>query len=72
MQKRVQQFSPSSGPRKTKEVMNSMNNFIADVVGTDGQFIDKDYKCTNPFGKCEHCSKYVAYTAIKSIITVLK
>tara|TARA_R110002153_G_scaffold2834_2_gene13608 strand:+ start:393 stop:1112 length:720 start_codon:yes stop_codon:yes gene_type:complete len=56
MQKRVQQFSPSSGPRKTKEVMESMNNFIKDVVGEDGNYIDKEYKCTNPFGKCEHCS----------------
>ena len=59
MQKRVQQFSPSSGPRKTKEVMESMNNFIKDVVGEDGNYIDKDYKCTNPFGKCEHCSKFL-------------
>jgi len=59
MQKRVQQFSPSSGPRKTKEVMESMNNFIADVIGADGEYIDKDYKCTNPFGKCEHCSKFL-------------
>lgn len=59
MQKRVQQFSPASGPRKTKQVLESMNNFIADVVGADGQFIDKEYKCVNPFGKCEHCSQYL-------------
>jgi len=59
MQKRVQQFSPSSGPRKTKQVIESMNEFIQDVVDQDGQYIDKDYKCKNPFGKCEHCSPFL-------------
>ena len=58
MQKRVQQFSPSSGTRKTKQVVDSMNKFIDDVLTGDGQYIDKEYKCTNPFGKCEHCSPY--------------
>ena len=51
MQKRVQQFSPSSGPRKTKEVINSMNKMISEVLDEDGNFIDKDYKCGSPFGK---------------------
>jgi len=59
MQKRVQTFSPPSGPRKTKQVIESMNKFIADVVDDKGKFIDKDYKCTNPFGKCEHCSPFL-------------
>ena len=59
MQKRVQQFSPSSGPRKTKAVIESMNKFIDDVVSEDGEYIDKDYKCTNPFGKCEYCQPYL-------------
>ena len=58
MQKRVQQFSPSSGPRKTKEVINSMNKMMSEVLDEDGNFIDKDYKCTNPFGKCENCSSF--------------
>jgi len=58
MQKRVQQFSPSSGPRKTKEVISSMNKMISEVLDEDGNFIDKDYKCTNPFGKCENCSSF--------------
>ena len=56
MQKRVQQFTPSSGPRKTKQVIESMNKFISDVLDDKGEYEDKDYKCTNPFGKCEHCS----------------
>ena len=59
MQKRVQQFSPSSGARKTKQVIESMNKFISDVIGNDGEYVDKDYKCSNPFGKCEHCTPFV-------------
>ena len=59
MQKRVQQFSPSSGPRKTKEIINSMNKMISDVLDEDGKFIDKDYKCGSPFGKCNDCCQFV-------------
>ena len=59
MQKRVQQFSPSSGPRKTKEIINSMNKMISDVLDEDGKFIDKDYKCGSPFGKCKDCCQFV-------------
>ena len=59
MQKRVQQFSPTSGPRKTKDVLVQMNKFISEVVSEDGEYIDKDYKCTNPFGRCEHCSPFI-------------
>ena len=61
MQKRVQQFTPSSGPRKTKEVVESMNKFIDDVVDEKGDYIDQNYKCNNPFGKCEHCRPYEKY-----------
>ena len=59
MQKRVQQFSPSSGPRKTKEIINSMNKMISDVLDEDGKFIDKDYKCVSPFCKCNDCCQFV-------------
>ena len=59
MQKRVQEFSPNAGPRKTKQVLEQMNRFISDVVDENGEYIDKEYKCTNPFGKCEHCSPFV-------------
>ena len=59
MQKRVQEFSPTSGPRKTKQVLEQMNKFISDVVDENGEYIDRDYKCTNPFGKCEHCSPFL-------------
>lgn len=59
MQKRVQEFSPNTGPRKTKQVLEQMNKFISDVVDENGEYIDKEYKCTNPFGKCEHCSPFL-------------
>lgn len=59
MQRRVQEFRPNTGPRKTKQVIESMNKFIADVIDENGEYIDKDYKCNNPFGKCEHCSSFV-------------
>ena len=59
MQKRVQQFSPSSGPRKTKQVIEHMNKFVSEVVDDKGEYIDKEYQCTNPFGKCEHCSPFL-------------
>ena len=59
MQKRVQQFSPSSGPRKTKEIINSMYKMISDVLDEDCKFIDKDYKCGSPFGKCNDCCQFV-------------
>ena len=59
MQRRVQEFRPNAGPRKTKQVISQMNNFIADVIDEEGEYIDKEYKCTNPFGKCEHCSPFL-------------
>ena len=59
MQRRVQEFRPNAGPRKTKQVMTQMQNFIADVINDDGEYIDKEYKCNNPFGKCEHCSPFL-------------
>tara|TARA_Y100001972_G_scaffold88387_1_gene108141 strand:- start:18 stop:740 length:723 start_codon:yes stop_codon:yes gene_type:complete len=59
MQRRVQEFSPNAGPRKTKQIITSMNNFIEDVLDEKGKYIDKEYKCTNPFGKCRECSDFV-------------
>ena len=56
MQKRVQQFSPSSGPRKTKAVIESMDKFIDDVIDDDGEYREKSYDCKSPIGKCEHCA----------------
>lgn len=58
-QRRVQEFSPSSGPRKTKQVIDSMNKFIEDVLDRDNNYIDKEYSCNNTFGKCNECCDFV-------------
>jgi len=59
MQRRVQQFRPNAGPRKTKQVLDSMNKFISEAVDENGQYIDKEYKCNSPLGKCRECSDFV-------------
>lgn len=59
MQRRVQQFRPNAGPRKTKQVLDSMNKFINEAVDENGQYIDKEYKCNSPLGKCRECSDFV-------------
>lgn len=59
MQKRVQTFSPSSGPRTTKKLLESLNKFIDDVIDENGMFKDKEYKCSSAFGECEHCSGFL-------------
>jgi hypothetical protein len=59
MQRRVQEFRPNAGPRKTKQVLTSMNKFIEDVLDENGKYVDKEYKCNSAFGKCNECSKFV-------------
>lgn len=59
MERRVQEFSPAAGPRKTKQVIESLNKFIADAIAEDGSYIDKEYKCNNPLGKCSECSPFI-------------
>lgn len=58
MQRRVQQFSPPAGPRKTKQILTQLNNFMDDVLDENGEFIDKEYHCANPLGKCKECSRF--------------
>tara|TARA_R110002050_G_scaffold37933_1_gene93971 strand:+ start:80 stop:1024 length:945 start_codon:yes stop_codon:yes gene_type:complete len=58
-QRRVQEFKPASGPRKTKQVIDSMNKFISEVLDKDNKYIDKDYSCNNPLGKCSECKDYL-------------
>ena len=57
MQRRVQEFSPNAGPRKTKQVLDSMNKFISEVLDENGQYIDQAYQCNSPLGKCENCTQ---------------
>ena len=58
MQRRVQEFSPNAGPRKTKQILSSMNNFIDNVLDSNGKYVDKEYQCNSPLGKCFECNKY--------------
>jgi len=57
MQRRVQEFRPNDGPRKTKQVLDSMNKFISEVLDDNGQYIDQSYQCNSPLGKCENCAQ---------------
>ena len=59
MQRRVQEFRPNAGPRKTKQVLDSMNKFISEAIDENGQYIDKEYKCNSPMGVCSNCSDFV-------------
>ena len=56
MQRRVQEFRPNDGPRKTKQVLDQMYKMISETVDENGQFIDQEYSCNNTFGKCSECS----------------
>lgn len=56
MQRRVQEFSPNAGPRKTKQVLEMMNKFVDEVLDENGNYIEKEYKCNSPLGKCTECS----------------
>lgn len=58
MQRRVQEFSPNAGPRKTKQVLESMNKFLSEVLDENNEFIDKEYSCNSALGKCQECSKF--------------
>ncbi len=58
MQRRVQEFRPNAGPRKTKQVLESMNNFLTNVLDSNGKFIEKDHECKSPLGKCDNCMQF--------------
>lgn len=59
MQRRVQEFRPNAGPRKTKQIIEGMNKFISEVLDENGQYIDQEYKCNSPMGVCSNCSDFV-------------
>jgi len=59
MQRRVQEFRPNAGPRKTKQVLTQLDKFITDVLDEDGNYIDKEYHCNSPLGRCKECSDFV-------------
>ena len=58
MQRRVQEFRPNAGPRKTKQVMESVNKFVSEVLDEEGKYIDQEYTCNSPLGKCQECASF--------------
>ena len=58
MQRRVQEFRPPAGPRKTKQILTQLDKFISEVLDENGKFIDKEHKCNSPLGKCKECSSF--------------
>jgi len=56
MQRRVQEFKPGDGPRKMKQAVNLMENFVSKAVDMNGNYIEKDYP-TNPSNDaCRFCA----------------
>jgi len=55
MQKRVQEFRPPSGPRKMKQAVTLLNEFVAGTVGTDGKHEHKPYPTTPSKDACRFC-----------------
>lgn len=56
MQRRVQEFKPGDGPRKMKQAVNLMENFVSKAVDMDGNYIEKNYP-TNPSNDaCRFCA----------------
>lgn len=58
-QRRVQQFRPAAGPRKTKQVLTMLDEYVKDVLDNEGKYVDREYKCKSPLGKCSNCSPFV-------------
>ena len=56
MQKRVQEFRPTDGPRKMKQAVNLMENFVHKAVDMKGNYIDKDYPTSPSRDACRFCA----------------
>ena len=55
MQKRVQEFRPADGPRKMKQAVALMENFVSQAVGMDGKYIEKEYPTSPSEDTCKFC-----------------
>ena len=54
MNKHIKSFFKNFG-----QILTSMNKFIEDVLDEEGKYVDKEYGCNNPFGKCDNCCKFL-------------
>ena len=55
MQKRVQEFRPADGPRKMKEAVSLMENFVKSAVDREGAYIEKEYLPKPSKSACMFC-----------------
>ena len=55
MQKRVQEFRPADGPRKMKQAVNLMENFVLNAVDQQGQYVEKEYTTNPSKSACMFC-----------------
>ena len=56
MQRRVQQFRPTAGPRKVKQAVELMQHFVKEAVSPDGQYIEKEYPTSPSKDSCRFCA----------------
>jgi len=56
MQKRVQEFKPADGPRKMRQAVALMENFVKTAVDMDGDYIDKEYLPSPSKSACMFCA----------------
>lgn len=55
MQKRVQEFRPTDGPRKMKQAVGLMENFVETAVDMNGDYLDKEYPTNPSKSACMFC-----------------
>jgi len=56
MQKRVQEFRPTDGPRKMKQAVDLMENFVREAVDMNGKYIEKEYPTNPSKSACMFCA----------------
>lgn len=56
MGRRVQEFSPPSGPIKRKQATTALSTFIEDAFDETGQYIQKEYAQTPSKSNCMFCN----------------
>ena len=56
MQRRVQEFKPGDGPRKMKQAVDLMENFVSKAVDLDGNYIEKEYPTNPSKDACRFCA----------------
>ena len=55
MQRRVQEFRPASGPRKIKEAIALMENFVNKALDSNGNYVTEDLEPTPSKDNCRFC-----------------